>query len=87
MKTRDLLAIIPKGTVVQVHQKPIKRIDPCEADVCRQDGEVEVLYRSNQNYLDFDVICLKQTAGIIDIICQANHEQEQVIINALYEGR
>ena len=87
MKTKELLGIIPPGTVVKVRQEPIARIDSGKDPVLRQYGEVSVLLDSDQNYLDFEATRLNQEAGILCILCKADAAQEAATVSTRYEGR
>lgn len=86
MTVSEILSVIPFGTVVQVEQVPIKRIDTGETPVLRQYADVKTLSDSKQNYLNFEVVRLCQVCGILTIRCKANAEQEMAIISARYSG-
>ena len=86
MKVRDILEIIPRGTVVKVLQTPITRIDSGRDPVERQYADVTTLEESGQNYLEFDAVKLEQSYGILTITCTANPEQERKTIAAFYEN-
>lgn len=84
MKTKDVLSVMRPGTVVNIYQVPIERIDKSGADVCRQVVEITTLLRSNQNYLEFDVVRIEQRGGLMTIVCKANPAQEAATIAAFY---
>lgn len=85
--TKDILRIIRRGTVVKIYQTPIKAFGGSEEPVLRQYAEVGTLLTSNQNYLDYEVIDLRQTEGIITLTCKASSEQENKVVRSWYEGR
>ena len=85
MKTREILSIIPKGTVVKVKQVAIKQLGGGD-DVLRFFDSVERALDSNQNYLEFNAVGLKQEAGIITVVCKASAEQELMIVRSWYDG-
>lgn len=85
-QVKDVLRLVPAGTVVKVFQTPIARIDACHEPVLRGYGDVQTLRESNQNYLKFEAIKLYQDSGIIAVLCKANAEQETKIIAARYDG-
>ena len=87
MTVKEILQIIPRGTVVNVYQTPIARFDRSTAPVLRQTGEIGVLEDSKQNYLEYEAVKLEQRSGIMSITCTANAEQEQVVVQAYYSGR
>lgn len=67
---------------IKVYQSPIEEIDSCEELVKRYQGEISVSLNSNQNYLDFEVENYCHNNGHLVVVCRANKEQEQRIINA-----
>ena len=87
MTVKDILQIIPCGTVVYVFQTPISQFDHSGIPVHRQTGEVSALLSSNQNYLRFEAVRLEQRSGIMSITCTANKEQEMETIRAFYSGQ
>ena len=84
MKTKDVISVMRPGTVVNIYQVPIERIDKSGAEVCRQVGEITTMLRSNQNYLEFDVVRIEQRGGLMTVVCKANPEQEAATIAAFY---
>lgn len=87
MTVKDILQIIPCGTVVHVFQTPISQFDYSSVPVHRQTGEISVLLASNQNYLKFEAVRLAQRSGIMSITCTANRDQEMETIRAFYSGQ
>lgn len=71
---------------IKVYQEPIKEIDSCKELVTRYQGEISVSLNSNQNYLDFEVENYYYDDGDLMIVCKANEEQKERIINS-YKGR
>lgn len=86
MVTREILSLIPIGTIIRVEQVAIRQLGGGE-NVQRHFDNVEDALSSNQNYLDYKAVCLKQVGGIITVVCQASQEQELATIRAWYEGR
>lgn len=82
MTVREFMALWVDDVGVKVYQMPIKEIDKCTDLVCRQTGSVDVLINSNQNYLDFEILNLQYDNGLIIVVCEANEEQRQRIINS-----
>lgn len=82
---KDILRLIPAGTVVKVYQTPIARIDPCEDPVLRGYADVQTLRESRQNFLDFEAMKIHQDSGLISVLCKANAEQEERTISARYD--
>lgn len=87
MTVKEILQIIPRGTVVNVYQTPIAVFDRSIARVLRQTGEIGVLEDSKQNYLEYEAVKLEQMAGIMSITCTASAAQEREVLLALYSGR
>lgn len=86
MSVKDILEVIPRGTVVNIKQVSIKELGgDGESPVSRQQGEVGCLLSSNQNYLQFDVVSLYQNCGLLTVLCKANKKQEESIIRGQYE--
>ena len=84
MKTKDVLSVMRPGTVVNIYQMPIERIDRSGAEVCRQVGEITYVLGSGQNFLEFDVVLIEQRGGLMTIVCKANPSQEAATIAAFY---
>lgn len=82
MTVREFMSLWVDNVSIKVYQEPIEEIDKCSDLVCRQTGSVDVLINSNQNYLDFKILNLQYDDGIIVIVCEANEEQRQRIINS-----
>ena len=87
MVVADILEVIPTGTVVQVFQNPIKRFDSNADPVLRALGEVSIIRKSNENYLQYKPVELSQQSGLLSILCQASDEQERAVVAAWYSGR
>lgn len=66
---------------IKVYQVPIKEIDSCKELARRYQGEISVSLNSHQNYLDFEVEHYYHDNGYLVVVCKANKEQEQRIIN------
>lgn len=81
MTVREFLSMGANNIYIEIYQTPIKKIDKCNNLVCRQTGSISVLLDSNQNYLDFEIEYLMENNGLITIVCTANEEQEQKIID------
>lgn len=82
MTVREFMSLWVDNVSIKVYQRPIEEIDKCSDLVYRQTGSVDVLINSNQNYLDFKILNLQYDDGIIVIVCEANEEQKQKIINS-----
>lgn len=82
MTVREFMALWVDDVSMKVYQVPIKEIDKCEELVHRQTGSVDVLINSNQTYLDFEIQNLQYDDGLIIVVCKANSEQKQRIINS-----
>lgn len=87
MLVREILSLVHRQTVIKVYQTAIKVFGNNEEPVLRQYADVGTLLDSNQNYLDYEVIDLRQTEGIITLTCKANREQEGAVVRSWYEGR
>lgn len=81
MTVKEFMSMWVDDISIKVYQKPIKKIDKCDDLVCRQTGSIDVLLNSNQNYLDFEIEYLMEDDGLIIVVCMANEEQEQKIID------
>ena len=82
MTVREFMEVWSDNVSVKVYQTPIKEIDKCNELVHRQTGSVDVLLDSNQNYLYFNLDYALENDGLIVVVCTANKEQEQSIIDA-----
>ena len=82
MTVREFMALWVDNVSIRVYQEPIKEIDIYPDLVCRQTGSVDILINSNQNYLDFEIVNLQYDDGLIIVVCKANEEQKQRIINS-----
>ena len=82
MTVREFMALWVDNVSMRVYQEPIKEIDIYPDLVCRQTGSVDVLINSGQNYLDFEILNLQFDNGLIIVVCKANEEQIQEIINS-----
>ena len=82
MTVREFMSWWVDNVSMRVYQEPIKEIDIYPDFICRQTGSVDVLIRINQNYLDFEIVNLQDDNGVIVIVCKANEEQKQRIINS-----
>ena len=81
MTVREFMKVWPDDISIKVYQTPIKEIDKCNELVLRQTGSTDVLLNSNQNYLDFNLDYALEDDGLIIVVCTANKEQEQRIID------
>lgn len=72
---------------MKVYQTAIKAFGCGDKPVLRQYASVGDLLSSNQNYLDYEVIDLRQEEGIMTLTCKANKEQENKVLRSWYEGR
>ena len=82
MLVRELLEKRKNDEDIKVFQVPIKEIDTCEELVKRYEGDREVSFSSNQNYLDFVILYYYHDNGYLIVICKASTEQENRIIVA-----
>lgn len=80
MTVKEFMTLWADDVSMVIYQEPIMEIDKCSHLVRRQSGSVDMLINSNQNYLDFDIVNLQDDDGRIVIVCRANKEQEQRII-------
>ena len=82
MTVKEFMSMWVDDISIKVYQRPIEKIDNCNALVHRQTGSIDVLINSNQNYLDFEIEHLMDDDGLIIVVCKANEEQEQRTIEA-----
>lgn len=87
MLVREILSLVHRQTVIKVYQTAIKAFGCGDEPVLRQYASVGDLLSSNQNYLDYEVIDLRQEEGIMTLTCKANKEQENKVLRSWYEGR
>lgn len=83
---REIVELIPSGTMVKVFQTPIARIDSAGDPVLRSYADRDTVLGNNQNFHDFEAEKLYQDGDILAILCKASKEQEDRIVAARYEG-
>ena len=88
MTVRQKLLEYNASQTVVIKQYPIHRIDSSCSLVVRATNTAINLSRSEQNYLDYEVIDVTRNENSIDVIvCKANPKQEYEVISAMYSGR
>ena len=88
MTVREKLFEYHINKTILVKQRPIQRIDSSCNLVVRDVGSATILRGLNRNYLDYEVVSVKNESDDIDVIvCKANPSQEHEVIAAMYSGR